>query len=731
MHLIIAEKPTAAKKIADSILEEYKTKKKYSVNYYESKDGIIVASAAGHLFTLRDKTRKAYPNFDLEWQPSFKKNKFTKNFYQLLSYLGKSSDKMTIATDLDKEGEVIGYNIYRFLCGKAKVSRMEFSTLTKEELKKSFENRKEGYNYGLTESGLTRHYLDFYYGVNISKALTSSIKTASNRYYLLSSGRVQGPALEILAEREKEIEKFIPVPFWQLSFITSKSDKRKFQELLFNYKKSKIWEKGEAQKIFDECKGKNALIEKTEAKKRILNPPVPFNLTGLQLESYKVFGFSPRRTQAIAQGLYLGGLISYPRTSSQKLPPSINYKKIIEKLSRKFKVGKEILKKELKPNEGEKTDSAHPSIYPTGELPKKLRADEEKLYSLIVHRFFAVFGKPAERLSVRITAGIEEHKFHCTGARTIKENWLSLYPFANLQEIEFPNFVNGEILIIDKLNLEDKETQPPNRYSQASLVRELEKRNLGTKSTRAMIIHTLYERNYVEGHQIEVTDLGMRVVDTLKKYAPEFLSEELTAKFEKEMELVEQSEKKREDILEDARKLLTETFKKFREKEKEIGNSLVDSVEETIEEQNNVGKCDKCGGNLKFIQMYNGSRFVGCSNYPKCKNGYPLPRNCGIEKTGKICEHCGTPILKIIRKGRRPFNMCLDTKCKSKENWGKKKEKKAKVKSEKKEKVEKGVKAEVKVNKEEEPGKEKKRISKTEKTRKKKVIKKASVKTKG
>jgi len=673
VHLILAEKPTAAKKIAESILNEFKTKKKYSVNYYESEDGLVVAPAAGHLFTLKDKTRKKYPNFDLEWQPSFKKNKFTKNIYQLLSYLGKFSEEVTIATDLDIEGEVIGYNIWRFLCKKAKVSRMEFSTLTREELKKAFLKRKKGYNYGLAESGLTRHYLDFFYGVNITKALTNSIKIASGRYYLLSAGRVQGPTLAILAEREKEIERFVPVPYWQLNFLTSKSEEHNFSEpLTFNYELDKIWKKEEAEKIYKKCKNKNALISGIEKNKRILKPPVPFNLTGLQLEAYKIFGFTPARTQAIAQRLYIGGLISYPRTSSQKLPKSINYKKIIEKLAEKFEIARELLNKELKPNEGKKTDPAHPAIHPTGERSEKLKEDEEKLYSLIVHRFFSVFGEPAERLSVKIFANIENYKFHCVGVKTIKKNWLKYYPFARLGEVELPDIKKGEILIVDELNLLDKETQPPKRYTQASLVRELEKRNLGTKSTRAIIIQTLYDRNYCEGQQIKITNLGRGVVETLKKYAPEFLSEKLTAKFEHEMELVEQNKKKREEVLLEAKSLLKKTFEELKKKEKEIGNSLLKLIEETREEQNTLGKC-KCGGNLKFIQMYNGSRFVGCSNYPKCKNAYPLPKNCKIEKTEKICEFCGTPILKIIRKGRRPFTMCLDPNCKRKEKWVKEK----------------------------------------------------------
>ncbi|HIE41129.1 MAG TPA: DNA topoisomerase I [Candidatus Aenigmarchaeota archaeon] len=674
VHLIITEKPQAAKKIADAILNNYKEKKKFSVPYCESKDGIIVAPAAGHIFTLRDKkNKKNYPNFDLEWKPSFRRNKFIKNFYELISYLGKFSEDIIIATDLDIEGEVIGYNIYRFLANGKKVYRMEFSTLTKNELKKAYENKKEGYNVGLAEAGLTRHYLDYYYGVNISKAMTSSIKTTTGRYYLLSSGRVQGPALAILAKREEEIISFKPKPYWQLNFTTKKSNKQKFNELTFEYEIDKIWKNDEAKNIFNRCKNKNAeIIEIKERKYKVL-PPIPFDLTGMQMEAYKVYGFTPARTQAIAQRLYLVGLISYPRTSSQKLPSTINYRTIISQLIKKFEVGKELLDRELVPREGKKTDPAHPAIYPTGELPKtKLSSEEQKLFSLIVHRFFAVFGEPAERLGVGIKARIENYNFSCTGSRTIKENWLKLYPFAKLQEVELPEFEKGEILIVEKLNLIKKETQPPPRYSQASLVKELEKKDLGTKSTRAIIVQTLYDRNYIEGKQIKVTKLGMNVVKTLSKYAPEFLSEELTAKFEKEMEKVENDKKKKEEVLNEAREILTNLFDKFRKKEEEIGKYLAKTVEETREDQNTVGDC-KCGGKLKFIVMYNGSRFVGCSNYPKCKNSYPMPRNSWIEKTGKICEHCGLPILRVFRKGKRPFNMCLDPKCKSKENWENKK----------------------------------------------------------
>jgi DNA topoisomerase-1 len=681
VHLIVAEKPTAAKKIADALIDNYSIKKIGGVSYFESADkSIIIASAAGHIFGLQEKTRKVYPNFDLEWAPTFKKSAFTGKFYKVLAQLGKISTETTIATDHDIEGEVIGYNIYRFLCSKSKASRMVFSTLTKNELKKAYEERKTGVNQGLAEAGLTRHYLDFFYGVNISKALTSSIRAATNRYHLLSSGRVQGPTLALIVRRELEIGAFIPVPYWQLNFLTSGNTKgEKFPEVLtFDYVEDKIWENPKAQEIFEACKGKNAIVDNIETKKNKLNPPTPFNLTDLQSESYRVFGFAPSRTQSIAQNLYLQGVISYPRTSSQKLPPSIDYKSIIEKLSKTYPVGKSLVGKEIKPNEGQKSDPAHPSIYSTGETPSKLGIDEQKLYDLIVHRFFAIFGQPAERLSVTVTALIEKYPFSCTGVKTVARNWLTLYPYAKLEELELPPGAQkkGAILIVDELNMLDKETQPPKRYNQVSLIRELEKRNLGTKSTRAMIIQTLYDRNYIEGLKIKATTLGIRVITTLEKHVPELVSEELTAKLEMDMEGIQEGKNTKEKVLDEVRKQLTQTFKKFRLQEKEIGTELSGSAAETKEKQDKIGPCSKCDGELKFIRMYNGSRFIGCTNYPNCKNTYPLPYNCIIEKTGKNCEKCSTPILKIIRKGHRAFNMCLETKCETKKDWGEKKAKK-------------------------------------------------------
>lgn len=683
-RLIIAEKPSAAKKIANALLKQAKAIKENGVTYYIGKDekgeNVVIASTAGHLFTLDEKKRsKEYPNFDVVWKPAFKKRKasFLKKFYEVLKKLAKNAGEYVIATDLDIEGEVIGYNIYRFICKEdgreIKVFRMCYSTLTKQELLKAYRKRKEGYIKGLAEAGLTRHYLDFYYGVNISKALSSSLENVLERYALLSSGRVQGPTLAILAKREEEIAKFKPKPYWQLSFSSLIGG----QTIRFQFEKDKIWDKKKAETIYKSCKGKNAVITKIEKTKQIIKAPHPFDLTTLQTEAYRVFGFTPAKTQKLAQSLYLQALISYPRTSSQQLPPTIDFINILRNLKKtKFAslVNKVLELEELKPNNGKKVDPAHPAIHPTGEIPEKLTKDEEKLYSLIVHRFLATFYKNAVRERMKVTAKIDKYKFFASCFKILENGWLALYPFYKFEEQEIRGIEEGQEIKIRQLLLEEKETKPPKRYSQASIVKEMERLNLGTKATRAIILDTLYQRKYIEGYkQIKVTNLGMQVVKTLSKYAAQFLSPELTARFEEEMQKIEEMKKERVSVLEEAKKLLIETFSKFKEREVDIGRELASSFEKTRDGLREIGTCNKCGGKLRIIR-FKGKRFIGCSNYPSCNNAFPLPKKGIIEKTGKTCEYCNLPKIRVVRKGKRPYEMCINPNCKSKQNWKNKKE---------------------------------------------------------
>ncbi len=674
-QIIITEKPSAARKISAALAEgAIKNEKKRGLTYHEFKHSgkdIVVVPAVGHLYGLRQITKDwTYPVFNVEWAPTSEINKgasYSKKYLENIKTLAKKADDFVVATDLDIEGETIAYNIIRFACKQKDAKRMKFSTLTKNDLVKSYSSMSPTIMHGLADAGVTRHTLDFYWGINISRALTTAVKSAG-QYKVLSAGRVQGPALHFLATREKEISAFNPTPFWQLDLIPKEHDFRA------HYEEEKIWDQEKALKIKKECDGKDAKVKDITRKEYKQNPPTPFNLTDLQVEAHKLFKIIPKETQAIAQELYLGAYISYPRTSSQKLPKEIGYREILNKLKQNIDYEKSaaflLAKKDLKPNEGKKTDDAHPSIYPTGEQPPGLAPKQKKIYDLIVKRFMSVFADAAIRESNTIILNIDAHKFIAEGKRTITPNWFDLYdPYVKLEEITLPELNIGDMIAVEKIDFLSKETQPPSRYNEASIIRELERRNLGTKATRATIIENLYNRGYLQEKRIEVTDLGLQVIDTLEKFSDDLISENLTREFESDMEQIEKGKLKSASVLEKAEKDLKELFSKFREHEKEIGSSLIGAIRSTQEQSNILGKCLKCEtGNLRIMRSKYG-QFVGCSSYPDCRNIYPLPKQGLIQKTGSICKECNTPIVKVIRKGKRPFTMCIDPKCKTKENW--------------------------------------------------------------
>jgi len=671
--LIITEKPAAAQKIATALGKPEK-KNLGGVAYYElERDGkrILVGCAVGHLFSLKQASGKGWPVFDITWEPNFKvkKKDWSKKYYNALQKLCKEADSFIVATDYDVEGEVIGWNVLRFICKKENAKRMKFSTLTSSELQESYKNVLPEIDFGQAYAGETRHKLDWLYGINLSRALMEAIKKTGS-FKILSIGRVQGPALHLVVEKEKLINNFKPEPFWQV-FLLVKNGK----EVEVKFPKD-ITNKSELAK-FKILKDKEATAFTTKEQEKI-NPPAPFDLTTLQTEAYKFHSFSPSRTLQIAQQLYLGGLISYPRTSSQKIPLSINPKEIMKKLSKKYSKLTSYAKN-TKPIEGKKSDPAHPSIYPTGEY-KELTGEEKKLYELIIKRFISCFCEPAILENKKIEVTVDSLKFIAKGIQVKEKGWMNVYP-AKIQEKELPD-LNGKVNITE-IRIEEKMTQPPKRYTPASLVRELEKRDLGTKATRSSIIETLFDRGYVKGKSIEATKLGISLVDSLEKHSPIIIDEKLTRDFERQMESIQTSKKqlkeKSEKIIKDAEKTLKEIEKQFREKEDEIGKELMKSVNHIRDkerEENTLTVCPKCGkGNLRI--MYNKASkryFIACSAYPECRNTYTLPPyglmkpsiiEINGEKVNEKCPDCKFPLMLAIKKGKRPWKFCFNPECKS------------------------------------------------------------------
>jgi len=676
--LIISEKPSAAKRIAHALSTgELKKLGRKDAPYYRitrSGKDIIVVPAVGHLFVLDEKEKGAkwkYPVFSVDWRPTFerKENLWSKKYYQNITSLVKKAREFVSACDYDVEGSVIAYNIMRFICNVKDGKRMKFSTLTTPDLVEAYEKASPHLDFPQIEAGLTRHYMDWYFGINLSRALTLSLEHIGG-FWTLSTGRVQGPTLSILENRQREIERFKPTPFWQLELHGVLGG----EKTIALHEKDKFWKKDEVEKSFNNCKGKDGVVDKVEKKEHKQYPPFPFDLTSLQRESYNHFGYSPKQTLDMTQGLYEHALISYPRTSSQKLPPKIGYKKILEKLSgqRKYSELCERLlgRKFLRPNEGKKEDPAHPAIFPTGNKPKKINRYQARVYDLIVKRFLAVFADPAIREQVRVEIKVDGETFLAHGVKTLRANWIDFYkPYAIFKEEILPEVSKGDEVKVDKFLILDKETEPPSRYSQASILKEMDNLGLGTKATRAHILQTLYDRGYIRERSIQVTELGEAVVGALEKYCPEIISVELTRKFEREMEAIENGKKKREEILEDAEKEIVKILANFKEHEKHIGEEILKAVKEYEREIHTVGKCE-CGGDLKIIHSRKtGKRFVGCSNYPKCTNSFPLPQHGYIEVISRPCK-CGLHLIQVKTKGKRPWRFCIkcgfETKIKKK-----------------------------------------------------------------
>jgi DNA topoisomerase-1 len=662
MHeVIICEKPKASEKIS-SALSKNSVKKKYKkVSYYEFEENgnkTTVLAAVGHLYSLAPRNKKQGRLFDVEWVPLYEKDKqkkYVKDYVDAIKKFSKNADKFVHACDYDIEGTLIGYNAMKYACGEKSFDnavRMKFSTLTDEDITSAYENPID-IDFNQVDSGIARHVLDFLFGVNISKSLTESVMQATKRYIQLSAGRVQTPTLAILVDREKEIQKFIPEPYWMI-----KADLEVpgiGEGITADHKAGKIFDKSAADKIFADCEGKDALIDTIDLKETVKTPPFPFDLGSLQSEAYAVFGFSPKKTQQIAQNLYTEGFTSYPRTSSQKLPKSIGVDKILKKLSYNASFKHQIakLKKPYKPNEGKKTDEAHPAIHPTGVIPKELTTDYRKVYELITFRFISVFGENGILESMKTNLKIGNQDFNFSRKRMAKMGWMDLTPFRKLDADIFPSIKEGETLAVKDVRSEEKETKPPARYNQASLIRELERRGLGTKSTRANIISILYNRKYVEGRKIKVNELGEHLIDTLKKYSNKITSEELTREFETQLEEILDGTVDKNLIIEKAKVEVNSILDDIENNKLKVGEELYKSYRESRV----VGKC-KCGQNLILIDRPKGSTFVGCSGYPDCKSTYSMPMGATVLKT--TCEECGLPLISFGKPRQRA---CLDPKC--------------------------------------------------------------------
>jgi DNA topoisomerase I len=575
-------------------------------------------------------------------------------------------DRYINACDYDIEGSVIGHTILQYACAGAAVKalRMKFSTMTERELRFAFQKLDPKAELPTVDAGKCRHELDWLYGINLSRLLTESALKQRRGYATLSTGRVQGPTLGFVIAREEEISCFVPVPFWTIDATIVRDGKT----FALEYEKDKIVSQSEAKMLCDKCR--DALLEVKDIESHDIQQysPYPFDLSGLQAEAYRHFGFSPGRTLALAERLYLDALISYPRTSSQKLPPDIVYAEILRGIGSHAEyrslVAKLMTRGDLRPNNGPRDDPAHPAIFPTGESAKKpLFGGEAKLYDLISRRFMATFADSSFKACSRIIFNYNNYRFFLSGSRIVRLGWIEFYrPYVFDESRSLPDLKIGDGVKVQDIRSIEKFTQPPHRYNPSSLLKKMEETNIGTKATRAGVIDLLYTRGYVRDQRMKASELADKVTGVLSAYCPLIIDPSFTANLENLLLAIQNGTLSRRLVLVEALEHLRSIMFSLAENEERIGSQLSEVIAaQRVAEVTLDTPCPKCGLKLAVVRSRGtGKRFIGCKGrwQTGCSFTLPLPQFGNLTLLSRHCNTCGFQMIQARSRGRRPLVSC-------------------------------------------------------------------------
>ncbi|MEM4657258.1 MAG: DNA topoisomerase I [Candidatus Methanosuratincola sp.] len=678
-HLLVCEKPSAAKKIAYALGGRGVGRIGRGLPFYRFQKGgdtVTVVSALGHLYIPVQQCKGwSFPVFNLVWKPA--SGRRAKLFLEEIARLAREADSFISACDYDTEGSLIAFMILRNACGgaDAKARRMKFSSLTRDELLRAYESTSE-LDMPVINAGMARHEIDWIFGVNVSRAMMDAYSCNTGNFEVLSAGRVQSPTLEALCRREDEIDLHVPDPYWtagaEIRFPSSGETAKA------EYSRNPILNKAEGEALKIRCAGSPGKVRRVEEAELTVPAPHPFDLGELQGEAYRVFGLQPWRTQKIAEGLYLEGLISYPRTSSQQLPPSIGFRGILTELGANEAYKESVSAilnyadsgRGLWPRQGKKSDPAHPAIHPTGIKPNRLGADARKVYDLIVKRFISTFGPPALKSSKTIEVELEQGDvFTIKGEAVSDPGWMEHYvPYVKISSSRLPEACEGDAARAENVRVEERFTDPPPRFNQSSLIKFMERNGLGTKSTRAEIISTLYRRGYISGSSIRVTGLGRGVIEMLRKRFPDLVSIGLTRDLEERMAGIEEGREDYSAVLIRGAEAVRDAFGHMISEFEAVGTEIATIVGEIKDQKNKIGMCPSCkNGELKIVRSRKtGKRFVGCSNYGEgCSFSAPLPQKGTVKATGEVCRACGYPTVLVMGGWSKPWRVCLNTKCPS------------------------------------------------------------------
>ncbi|MFC2082906.1 type I DNA topoisomerase [Candidatus Bipolaricaulota bacterium] len=665
--LIIVESPTKARTIGQYLGEKY-----------------LVLSSQGHVRDLPKNDLGV--NIEKGFEPKFETRR-TKNLTQLRE-AAKDAQHIYLATDHDREGEAIAYDLYTILNRVVKnddaFSRLIFNEITKPAIQEALMQASE-IDLPKVEAQRTRRILDRLVGYLVSPLLSRIL--AGNRFAGLSAGRVQSVALRFLCDREAQISQFTPKEYWEIDahlrngepFVASVTKK--------DGEKIELANEREAQDAIEQIRAASISIAEVEEKERRRNPSPPFITSTLQQSASSQLGFSPKRTMRIAQELYEGialaegttGLITYMRTDSVRVSPEAvsAARELIQS-----DYGDEYLESKVRTFKNKRgSQDAHEAIRPTevdrslDVISSKLSPDQQKLYGLIYRRFLATQMTPAVYKQRKIVVSAGSYTLEAAGSTLQFAGFLKIMPDARSKENVIPDDVKaGDALAIETIETRQKYTEPPRRYSEAGLINLLEKEGIGRPSTYASIISVIQERGYAlrDGGSLRPTLLGQMVVDFLQRFFARTIDPQFTAHMEEDLDQIEDGDLSRQEALDEFYGPLSKRLADMEERIEEGANTMF-RVGTDVE-------CETCGAPMD-LRFWKGSFFLGCSRYPECKSTVNLPPDIAVrygeesivvaEALAEVaasavetipCETCsGTMGLKTGRYGR--YYKCSNDEC--------------------------------------------------------------------
>lgn len=630
--LVIVESPSKAKTIG-----------KYLGSRYN------VIASVGHVRDLPKS--KLGIDIDDNFEPQYISIRGKGDLIKSLKKEASKASKVYLATDPDREGEAISWHLAFLLdLDSEEACRIEFNEITKDTIKEAIKHPRK-INMGLVDAQQARRVLDRLVGYQISPLLWRKVRKG------LSAGRVQSAALKIICDREREIEKFEPKEFWNITAEFKKG--KKFQAKLAeaNGKKIVVENKAQNDNIIKELNSGEFIVSDVKEKIRMQKPYPPFTTSSLQQDAGNKLNFNAKKTMMIAQQLYEGvdvkgrgttGLITYLRTDSVRVSDAAKQaaKDLIVS-----KFGAEYSANNVFSNKKKDIQDAHEAIRPAiielePELIKdSLTADQFKLYKLIWNRFMASQMSQSKSNSMQVNIANGIYGFKANGSELLFDGFRRLYNTADDEGAKLlPSLEKDEKLKAESLKGEQSFTQPPARYTEASLVKELEDKDIGRPSTYAPIVSTLTERKYVgrEKKALKPTELGFLVNDLMEEYFKDIVDAGFTANMENRLDDVEVGSQKWKD-------LISEFYGPFK-KELDIADSAIEKI--VVEDVPTGELCELCGKPM-VIKAGRFGDFIACSGYPECKNTKPIIKTIGVK-----CPNCGKDIVARKSKRGRLFYGC-------------------------------------------------------------------------